>query len=311
MTTPPITTGTVPSVDIFLGPAQKRFFGHGYRRIRYQLDAPADTSSPGTALQLRASIHCPAQWSTKADGDQRPHLSTIDALLLGQWATEIAAVTALGLAPAAIETWAIESVTIHAGKTPIEDLTDIAVTAIASGGDDQSSTSQITVGNMRLTFQLRQHVPHPHGRAPQAGGEPGELTNVAIDTVTHSSRATLTSGTPVDLIPESRLGRSHTLVGGPSLVDAFVATLQLGQVLLYELDHMSRADSNTLWMRQTTLTVDAPTSFSTNESHDVAVHLDRIQRLELGGAHWRTADVVGAVAGMTVRCAVAHQLPSK
>ncbi|WP_418002714.1 AvrD family protein [Mycobacterium sp. PDNC021] len=311
MTTTPINADTVPSVDVFLGPAEKRFFGHGYRRIHYELGPPAAAPAAGAATQFRASIRCPANWSTKADGDQRPHLSTIDALLLGQWATEIAARTTLGVAPATIETWAVESVTIHAGKTPIEDLTDIDVTTTAAGSDDRTSTWQVTVGNMRLSFLLRQHVHHSAVLPRRGHGEPSELTDVVIDTAAHNSRATLTAGTPVDLIPESRLGRRLAVDGRPSLVDAFVATLQLGQVLLYELDHMSRGQSNTLWMRQTTLTVAVPNILSPNESHDMAVHLDRIQRLELGGAHWRTADVVGAVAGMTVRCAVAHQLPPK
>lgn len=311
MTTTPISTGTEASVDVFLGPAEKRFFGHGYRRVRYKLGMPAFAAhDAGEAIQFRASILCPTDWSAKADGDQRPHLSTIDALVLGQWAAETAALMILGLTPEAVEACAVESITIRAGKTPIEDLADIEVTAVAVRSDDHSSAWTITVGNMRLSYQLRQHVPRLDGPAARgAGVAPGGLTDVAVDAATHSCRATLTAGTPVDLLPESRLGRG--LTGGPSLVDAFVATLQLGQVLLYELDSMSRAQSNTLWMRQTTLTVDADAAGSADESVAVAVHLDRIQRLELGGAHWRTADVVGAIAGMTVRCAVAHQLPSK
>lgn len=310
MTTTPISTDTAASVDAFLGPAEKRFFGRGYQRVRYRLGTPAFTpADAGEAIQFRASILCPTDWSAKADGDQRPHLSTIDALVLGQWAAEMAALMILGLTPEAVEACAVESVTIHAGKTPIEDLADIEVTAVAVCADDSSSTWKVTVGNMRLSYRLRQHVPRPGGPADRGAGEPGELTDVAVDAATHSCRATLTAGTPVDLLPESRLG--HALADGPSVVDAFVATLQLGQVLLYELDSMSRAQSNTLWMRQTTLTVDAAEAGSADQSLSVAVHLDRVQRLELGGSYWRTADVVGAVAGITVRCAVAHQLPAK
>lgn len=310
MTTTPIGTDTAPSVDIYLGPAKKRFFGRGYRRVRYGLGAPAFATSPaGEAIQFHASILYPTDWSAKADGDQRPHLSTIDALVLGQWAAEAASLMILGLTPAALETSAVESVTIHAGKTPLEDLAEIEITATSVRSDYETSAWQVTVGGMRLSIVLGHHVPGPGAHPAPGHSEPGELTDVIIDVAAHTSRATLTAGTPADLLPESQLGRG--LAGGPSLIDAFVATLQLGQVLLYELDTMSRAQSNTLWMRQTTLTVDAAEGGTADESHDVAVHLDRIQRLELGGADWRTADVVGAVAGTAVRCAVAHQLPSK
>ena len=43
-----------------------------------------------------------------------------------------------------------------------------------------------------------------------------------------------------------------------TMVDSFVVALQLGQVLLYELDGVERRRSHNLWMRSTTLTADAP-----------------------------------------------------
>ncbi|MGH8968103.1 MAG: AvrD family protein, partial [Actinomycetes bacterium] len=74
------------SIDDYLGPAQTRFFGHGYRRAQYRVadvtSTPADYADPG--VRATVTIDYPLDWSVKeTDVDLRPHLSTVDMLVLG------------------------------------------------------------------------------------------------------------------------------------------------------------------------------------------------------------------------------------
>ena len=92
------------------------------------------------------------------------------------------------------------------------------------------------------------------------------------------------------------------------MIDSFVISLQLGQVLLYELDELTRAGSETLWMRQTTIVADTPYRPAAG-AIPVAAALHDSRLVTARGARWRTAAIVGRTQGLTTRCAVAHQLP--
>ncbi|MFI0264771.1 AvrD family protein [Streptomyces sp. NPDC017056] len=108
--------------------------------------------------------------------------------------------------------------------------------------------------------------------------------------------------------PARGAGLDGELLESISMIDAFVAALQLGQVLLYELDGLTRAQSNTLWMRSTHITR-AGASRPWHGSEPITTSLQAAKALPTAaGETWRTADVVSAVGDLTVRCAVAHRL---
>jgi hypothetical protein len=96
-----------------------------------------------------------------------------------------------------------------------------------------------------------------------------------------------------------------------TLIDCFVGSLQLAQILLYELDGIHRAVSNTLWMRQTVLEAARPQAPGP-EGHDgprqLTTTLADPTVLTKDGTNWRTAEILGRLDGVSLRCAVAHQL---
>jgi len=96
-----------------------------------------------------------------------------------------------------------------------------------------------------------------------------------------------------------------------SLVDAFVVNLQLAQVLMYELDSLTRESSNTLWMMQTVL--EAPRGHQAlrklGEPMAVRTGITGHRLLRLRGGAWRSVDLRGELAGITMRAAFAHELP--
>ncbi|MFI7002384.1 AvrD family protein [Nocardia sp. NPDC050175] len=302
------------TVDDYLGPARERFFGHGYSRIRYSISASnvvSDTVTP--AVKTTATVHYPTDWSKKAGTDQRPHLSTIDGLLLGQLACEGAAGAIVGLSDDEIAASWIQSVRIRAAKSPDEDLADlpITVTPQRAMAVDATRTYDVQVGGMRLTYTLQHPAaslanpepPHRDRDTPT----PAAITDVHVDREQHTAQAVLTRGDTAELLPEAILGSRYQ--NSPAFVDGFVAALQLGQILLYELDHMSRADSNTLWMRNTVLIAAAPRKENADKRMPISTHLDNQQKITLAEKTWRTVDIVGELSGMSVRCSVAHQLP--
>ena len=93
----------------------------------------------------------------------------------------------------------------------------------------------------------------------------------------------------------------------PTMVDCFVGSLQLGQILLYELDGLRRGSSNTLWMRQTRLEVDQARR-EWRSTLPLTTELRQAQLFTKAGSLWRTAQIVGRFGGVRMRCDVAHQL---
>ena len=94
----------------------------------------------------------------------------------------------------------------------------------------------------------------------------------------------------------------------PSLVDMFVSTLQLGQLLLYHLDQINRSSSNTLWMRKTLFEKhhDAPIG----DSSTLYTSINKLRKLQMGDGTWRCADIHGSIRNQfEVTCSVAHKLP--
>jgi hypothetical protein len=91
------------------------------------------------------------------------------------------------------------------------------------------------------------------------------------------------------------------------MIDCFVTALQLGQVLLYELDGVSRAESSTLWMRKTVL--ELVTAKPVTGPIPAHVVLEDSTLLNSRTGIWRSADIVTEFHGIRLRCSVAHQIP--
>jgi hypothetical protein len=278
------------SIDDCLGPGATRFFGSGYRRVRYRLD---DTVNRDGGVRGEAGVIYPADWSRKAGkGDLRPHLSTIDALILG---AELADALVAG------PRW-LRRVDIKAGTAPYEaGLDRFPVTASrrpTEGAPGRPvSTVDCRIGNMDVRCEIE------HGRGPVRAERPlyghdyrdqrQAIEAVAVDVER--------------LRADALVGLESPLV---SMVDSFVVALQLGQALLYALDGIPRSASNTLWMRQTTIHSDAPQPVATGPiAARASLHHSGV--LPAHGGRWRTATIVGDCLGVRTRCAVAHELPAE
>src|SRR2546430_787675 len=120
------------SVDDYLGPAATRFFGYGYRRVHYTMPSVAVDAD---SLRTTVGVEYPVDWSRKsANVDLRPHLSTVDALVLAARAAELYLHHAFGLDLSARRTAWLRRVDIRAGAQPYEDGLDALDVTVAHRG---------------------------------------------------------------------------------------------------------------------------------------------------------------------------------
>ena len=332
MNTAPAQTLELDSIDDYLGPAAQRFFGAGYQRIGYELAAePVSRRDEQCSVNAAAALTYPADWSRKASGGQKPHLSTIDALVLGASAaglcTDELMLSATGqplveqLPPSAA--W-IKHMRIKAGSKPHEDMGVVPVVAEArlqhSEQEGIRSAHSARIAGMTVTTDVVHPICAPDSFSASrksAGGSQLYLDRLGdhdvsiseVEAEVEADRAT--SHATVTIRDRETAAPAATLEGAypdsTTPVDAFVATLQLGQVLLYELDGITRSESDTLWMRQTEITASGPHRPHRDPLRS-STHLENTRLINRTNGAWRTADVVGHVGSITVRCAVAHKL---
>lgn len=304
----PTPSTHIETIDDFLGRRESRFFGEGYKRITQDIHGYEYHGERGL-LTARAGVRYPTGWSSKGDVDQRPHLSTIDGLLISARAGE-AYPGLLGPGGELALCW--RQVKVKAGKAPTEaELADFPVTVRrVDGGTSPLAPGdrarlECRVAAMTLTWTV-EAVARPADRSPELsppfGGESLRRVSQFLTEITVAPSA-LTAEAVVHFEAEQRW-RDRPV----SMVDCFVVALQLGQTMLYELDGLDRRDSDTLWMRRTTIQHVAERPVPARPV-PVRVELSDPRLARQGDGQWRMADIVTEFQGIRLGCAVAHRLP--
>lgn len=301
------------TVDEYLGDSDGRFFGNGYRQVAHATRGLAmlpDDDSPAGLLDGNGGVLVSQAWSTKKHGALRPHLSTIDAIVFAarlaeSWVRQTSGPNP-GTAPVLLQ-----RMEIRAGNTPLEDGLDSFPLAVVPKPcqDDTVSVLDCQVGPMTVTCALaRPHIVADHWATTSESGTVAlhrltrrlSLTDVDVDVADRRATAVVTDH-------PAAIGESGPWASWSPLVECFVAALQLGQVLLYELDGMSRADSSTLWMRRTVLET-VPGHPAGAEAFPLVTSLTNTLLVPAKNGIWRTASVAAEGAGVRLRCDVTHRI---
>ncbi|TDU04080.1 avirulence D protein (AvrD) [Streptomyces sp. 846.5] len=324
-----LETSQLGSVDDFLGNREGRFFGEGFKRVSQDLTdvtvRPAAAQREGR-IEATVRIGFPEAWSRKGDTDQRPHLSTIDAMLIAAGLTGLYTAHAHGLRSTGH--FRVRSLRIKAGTEPDEEKlerlpvlgtlyssTDLptpgrgltvmdcrigAMTVRITAEHDTDPRAAVTAEGF---YQRPEELDGPWNSRPYGASHRGRRQLLGA---VRSSPADRTASAELDISTDPADPQSATLP--MTMIDLFVSALQLGQILLYELDGVDRASSNTLWMRGTTIDA-VPVPADEPADGRFRTVLDNPVRLATPQGTWRSARIVATHAGMRLTCKVAHLLP--
>ncbi|MEV8249757.1 AvrD family protein [Microbacterium sp. NPDC076768] len=320
-------------IDDLLGDGSYRFFSQGYKSTNPQLhDLRVTHTASESTLSAHASLAMKGLWSVKGQSEQTPHLGTTDVLVLACKMAE--ALLASRYSPEILIGAYLKSVSISGGSEPVEGTLDRldCLARVQGAANGSSSVLSCSVASMTATIEVIHSSFEQELLAVRSSSEEdlvgaagtrlyGDLwadRHVSLKDVrlsaqegTVHAQLSFRHQTPWSQGIDRR-GLEAAYPHGLSAIEYFVATLQLGQVLLYRFDSLARADSNTLWMRKTRMALSRPTHRRAGEPGiGLGVHLRNNRVIEKDGGSWRCADVVGTFDDGEVVCSVTHRLPAR
>lgn len=326
-------------VDHLLGPCTARYFGTGYQRVAHQISNlminPHGGADGGT-VEAVASVRYPADWSRKRSGDLRPHLSTIDALLVAVQLSEAYLLRSFDLGPDLRGRMWLRRFAMRAGSTPLEDLEDFRVTAkhVLTERPDAVSGEHVTVldcvvGPIKVRCEIghpeapsRAAVPSRHDDIEDILGPASErwygaayaarrerMRDIRLSENGDYGQAVVVSRLD-DQGEEVEQGLEAYYGSNVSMIDAIVAVAQITQIVLYHQDGVERGQTNTMWMRQVAMESRSPYRPTTNPAL-ISVAVVKSKVLDFAGGKWRTTDFAGHFHGIEISHSVAHELPAE
>lgn len=338
-------------IDEILGPKEDRFFGKGFGKVIHNIsnidiksdllgeyitvndmNVKVDSNIKGY-VKAKGTLAYPNDWSLKSeDVELKPHLSSIDALILSAQLNEMYLIHKYNLDDNERRKMWLRRCTITAGSCPQENLSnfDICTLHIETKELSESLCSNISIFESHIgSLIVRSEIEHTAKNictenihfdrcidilgdaSKRYYGNAYKLSEHTINKVKINTK---------DEIVESLINVKQTnnnnlpsdgieAVYRPSIsmVDCIILSGQIAQAYLYSLDDVSRAESNTLWMRKVTLESTAP--YQPCDSFISSTRVLKNKLLNVKDKYWRTANMIGEFRGIKINYSVAHELP--
>jgi hypothetical protein len=251
------------SLESLLGPAGGRYFGAGYRAVRYSYESAAWGGT--SRVEAVGRVAYPATWSTANDGSVRqPHLSSVDAVVLPLLALEREAPPRQRQA---LDRLYVASIDLRAGASPWIELNAVPVRYTVAATDAQCRLTGVS-GNIRFNTTLSAAGTRP---IRDESGPPPDLPSVYgglfqntrtrstvsdLDLTAVELRGSHLFDTDDVFPPAPGIGAS--LWPAPTVIDYLVTMGQLTQALVYESAGTTRSKAGPLWMRTMTIEIVQP-----------------------------------------------------
>lgn len=297
------------SLEALLGPAHGRFFGAGYRAVRYSWDS--STGNAGPQVDAVARVAYPTRWSTDGGGSVRqPHLSSVDALVLPLLLIERLASPQQRRAHGRLY---VASVDLRAGASPWLALDAVPVRCTVEHTETRCHLMGVA-GSIRFnttllagTAQPEPKVPAPTPGSPSVYG--GLFQTTRVRSTVKATEAGLRGSHLLDsddaLSPAPGIGAS--LWPAPTVVDYLVTMGQLTQALVYESAGTTRLEAGPLWMRTMTIDIHEPPS-SLPSGFDTTTRVLRDRVVERAGERIHDLMVESvATSGVHARSTLAYK----
>ncbi|HEU4408578.1 MAG TPA: AvrD family protein [Polyangiaceae bacterium] len=319
------------SIDDILGDSQKRFFGAGYRQVRQHVRDVRVDAGAAKSVHATASIVYPAAWSKKKDRELQPHLSSVDAIVIGAQMCDAYLRLTYGIeGPDADRVW-LRRIVLKAGQTPTLDLAQVPshcsllkTEAVADSLCGHLSYFSGRVGTMGVELVFD----HPVAETREAAGRCDDVANllgpaegryfgsgytamrvmmrdVDLEPNGRGARTLLDLEPPPGAPPPRGMGAAYfPFVSG---LMAIVSVAQLAQAMLYTYDSIDREASNNLWMRRIMIT--SPRPAAAGLQLPVYTWCRKTSLLPIKDALWRSANFGVTMPGIEGEYSLAHQLP--
>ncbi|MCI1005617.1 avrd-related protein [Herbaspirillum sp. C7C8] len=281
------------SIDEFLGARESRYFGFGYVNTK-QVISDFSLAENGETLGFSCigSVLLPDVWSAKGGSMQKPHLSSIDAI---EFAIEcLGRVFHQAFPGDEFSIELVEKMEVFAGKDPVEECLE----AIPLNGSIRESRPgtyllEMEISSMKVSLVFLRELRKSQFVVGQ------EKQSIVINDLMLNEGALNASAI---VLPDRK-----NITESWALSSCFAAGLQLGQVLLYKLDNLSREASNTLWMRRLSIVV-SPGIPALDMPQPIYTKLKKVKKLHIAREDWRCATISSIMCNTHIDCDVAHKV---
>jgi len=281
------------TIDDFLGSRDTRYFGSGYiNTSQVLIDFDLAVGERTVEFSGKGAVVLPDLWSAKDGNRQKPHLSSIDAI---EFAIECLARVVRHIAPQRkFSIDLIKRLQVIAGNEPVEENLDaLSLSGRVTLGAEDASHLEMSISNMKISLKFSIDEPASQFAAAKAK-QPVRISDLMLNQKNLNASA---------VVSPERQNASESW----SLSSCFAAALQLGQVLLYKLDSVTRETSSTLWMRKTFIYI-SPGVPTLSIPQPIYTRLDNVKKLAMDGADWRCADISSTMCNTRIACSVAHRI---
>ncbi|WP_207694326.1 hypothetical protein DOK67_0000909 [Enterococcus sp. DIV0212c] len=303
-------------VDEILGKFETRYFGLGHKNTEYSLLDGVEENTASSELVLVAKINQSCSWSEKDGKSLKPHLSTVDGLIL---AVLVAEDYLCRYNPEiCLENLYLASFEIKAGVVPVEDLGRIPMVLEKAIIQKDNQKFTVFILGMRISLQLKSidtTAENKNCREQVTHYMSNHLKNLRHDIQNieifngKEMMCEVTRSAQCELVYS---GIGSKVSQAMSLIEWLIIFSQMSQVIAYNFDDIERKYSDTFWMRLAKAEMDEPYQYNPKKVL-VSGGINRTQIISMNNESWRTFNMAGETADSKVKFSgkLAHKVPEK
>lgn len=295
--------------DDILGDYETRYFGAGHKRTSYKLK--------GNYPDCIAEVYQTDSWSVKDGYQMKPHLSTIDGIILAvMYVEKYMKENEVVILPDSLFLYAFE---IKSGVMPVGDLVNISLNMKKEEVLEEEAYFEVVVEGMaaKLKFKSAKRNFFNNVSYIQEMDEDAHYFSEHLKNVKHNigdisfgenSIACVVSREEMKRVSYNGIG--NLLANTISILEWLIIFSQMGQLLAYEIDSINRQESETLWMKNVKAEIDLSVTY--NKPLFVSGGIVKSSLLNIKSKMWRIFEMAGSADNGNVRFEgkIAHVLPN-
>lgn len=297
--------------DEILGDYESRYFGAGHKRTNYKVE--------GKFIESKAEVSQTDGWSEKDGCQMKPHLSTVDGIILAVMYVE--KYIQESSVQIKLDNMLLYSFEIKAGSKPVEDLTNIALNIKKEEILEKEAHFEVSVEGMNVKLHFR-NVEVKDLKAVFYETEKSDIKlhyfsehlknvkhNIGNIKFGESTISCVISKEEKDSVFYEGIG--CLLSNSMSILEWLIIFSQMGQLLAYDIDLINRQESETLWMKNVKAEMDFPVVYK--EPIVVSGGVVKSSLLNIKEKMWRVFEMAGTADDGNIRFEgkIAHVLPNK